>query len=254
MKKLRVTAVSYLNTKPFLYGIFQSDIQHQIELTLDIPSVCAAKLKSGEADMGLVPVAIIPELVSPHIISDYCIGAVGKVASVCIFSNCPIESVQRVYLDDHSRTSVELAKVLLKKHWKVNPIFIAHSNVSTVTLDDFSAAVVIGDKAIGLHQKFPYVYDLGEEWMRFTCLPFVFAAWVSTRVLETAFIREFNNALALGLAHIPQLIYLLPTPTSGFDLKEYFTHHISYHLDKDKKKGLELFLDSISPVIELEYH
>ena len=63
MKKLRVTAVSYLNTKPFLYGIFQSDIQHQIELTLDIPSVCAAKLKSGEADMGLVPVAIIPELV-----------------------------------------------------------------------------------------------------------------------------------------------------------------------------------------------
>ena len=136
----------------------------------------------------------------------------------------------------------------------MNPIFVPHSNVSTVTLDDFSAAVVIGDKAIGLHQKFSYVYDLGEEWMRFTGLPFVFAAWVSTRELETAFIREFNNALALGLAHIPQLIYLLPTPTSGFDLKEYFTHHISYHLDKDKKKGLELFLDSISPVIELEYH
>ncbi len=253
MKKLKVVAVSYLNTKPLLYGILQSAIQHKIELSLEIPSVCAAKLKSGEADMGLVPVAIIPELETPHIISEYCIGAVGKVATVCIFSNCPIEQIRRLYLDEDSRTSVALTKLLLKKYWKLAPTLILSSDIPFDRLDQHSAALAIGDKTMGLHAQFPYVYDLGEEWMRFTGLPFVFAAWVSNIELPPAFVKPFNKALEAGIAHIPQLTYLLPTPAAGFDLKEYFTHCISYQLDEAKKAGLELFLESISPKLELAY-
>ena len=252
--KFKVTAVSYLNTKPFLYGIFQSPVQLQIELSLDIPSVCAEKLLSGEADLGLVPVAVIPSLSTPRIISDYCIGAVGKVATVCIFSNCPIDQLKRVYLDYHSRTSVELAKILLKKYWKVTPELFHKSNVVAQDIDAHSAALVIGDKSIGWANQYPYVYDLGEAWMNFTGLPFVFAAWVSNKELPAPFLQSFNQALKTGLAHIPELIYLLPTPQAGFDLKEYYTHFISYDLDAPKKQAMEKFLEYIDLNVEVVYN
>ena len=121
MRKIKVTAVSYLNTKPLLYGIFKSDIQEQIELKLDIPSECARKLRDGEVDMGLVPVAVIPELGDPRVISDYCIGTVGPVKTVAIYADKPIDQLTGIYLDHHSRTSVELAKLLLREYWKVQP-------------------------------------------------------------------------------------------------------------------------------------
>jgi chorismate dehydratase len=92
MKKIRVVAVSYLNTKPLLYGLLHSPLAEQIDLQLQIPSVCASKLQRGEADLGLVPVAIIPELSNPHILSDYCIGTHGTVRTVCLFSERPWKS------------------------------------------------------------------------------------------------------------------------------------------------------------------
>lgn len=246
MEKIKVTAVSYLNTKPFLYGIFQSAIQNQITLSLDIPSVCAAKLASGEADLGLVPVAVIPQLTTPHIISDYCIGAVGAVKTVCIYSDVPLEDVKALYLDYHSRTSVALTQLLLEKYWHLNPILLNSTEGYIDNIGDTTAGLVIGDKTIGLDKRFKYVYDLGEIWQQYTGgMPFVFAAWVSNRKLPFDFIQEFNKALQLGLEHIPQLIYILPTQEAGFDLKEYFTHHISYDLDAAKKLALQRFLTEI---------
>ncbi len=246
MSKIKVTAVSYLNTKPFLYGIFQSTIQNQIELSLDIPSVCAAKLASGEADLGLVPVAVIPQLKTPHIISNYCIGAVGAVKTVCIYSDVPLEDVKALYLDYHSRTSVALTQLLLEKYWHLNPILLNSTEGYIDNIGDTTAGLVIGDKTIGLDKRFKYVYDLGDIWQRYTeGMPFVFAAWVSNRKLPFEFIDEFNQALKTGLEHIPQLIYLLPTQEAGFDLNEYFTHHISYDLDAAKKLALQRFLTEI---------
>ena len=105
MKKIKITAVSYLNTKPLLYGLLKSNLAQSVDLQLNIPSVCAQKLLNGEADLGLVPVAILPELQQPQIISDYCIGTVGAVKTVAIYSHVPIEKVESLYLDYHSRTS-----------------------------------------------------------------------------------------------------------------------------------------------------
>ncbi len=98
MSKVKVSAVSYLNTKPFIYGIQHSSLMDQIDLALDIPSVCAQKLIDGKADLGLVPVAILPLLKEYHIISDYCIGAVKPVTSVMLFSKVPVEEVMQVML------------------------------------------------------------------------------------------------------------------------------------------------------------
>ena len=253
MKKIKVTAVSYLNTKPFLYGIFQSLVQNEIELSLDIPSVCAAKLASGEADLGLIPVAAIPEIANPHIISDYCIGAVGAVKTVCLYSQVPIQEIEKVYLDEHSKTSVQLTKVLFKKYWQQNPEFMPSTEGYLDNIKGSTAGLAIGDKTMGLAERFEYVYDLGEVWQDWTGLPFVFAAWVSNKKLDDGFIERFNHALNVGLQHIQELIYILPTQYFEFDLKEYFTKNISYNLDEAKKKGLKRFLSEIQPEISLTH-
>jgi chorismate dehydratase len=240
--KLKVTAVSYLNTKPFLYGLFKSGLNEEIDLQLDIPSEGAKRLAAGGADLGLVPVAIIPELPSPHIISDYCIGTVGPVKTVCIFSECPLEKMTHLYLDYHSRTSVELVQILLEKHWCLSPTLLPAHEGFEEKIGGTVGALIIGDRAVGKDLKFPYVYDLGEAWQQYTGLPFVFAAWVSNRPLDPAFVGRFNAALQMGLDHIPQLMYILPSPQPGFDLQRYFTENISYQLDGDKRRALKLFL------------
>lgn len=245
MTKLKVTAVSYLNTKPFLYGIFNNQLDKLIDLHLDIPSVCAEKLRSGEVDLGLVPVVVLPELQDHHIVSDYCIGSIRQVRTVCLLSNEPLEKIKTIYLDYHSKTSVELLKILLKKHWKISPRLI-HATVGfEKQIGRDAAALIIGDRAIDMRPQFDYCYDLGEAWNDYSGLPFVYAAWVSNRPLDTDFLARFNEALSRGIAQIPKLIYLLPTPQPGFDLHDYFTNNISYHFDENKKIALSRFLSEM---------
>lgn len=252
MEKIKVTAVSYLNTKPLLYGILKNKVVDQIDLQLDIPSVCAQKLNNGEADLGLIPVAAIAELQKAEIVSDFCIGATGAVKTVCIFSDVPIEEVEEIYLDYHSRTSVELTKLLLKDYWKLSPKLLSSQAGFETKIQNKTAALIIGDRAIGLEKKYAYTYDLGEIWKTHTGLPFVFAAWVSTKPLPSHFITEFNEAMQQGVAEIPQFMLLLPSPPDDFDLEAYFTHNISYELDEAKRAGLALFLELIGKEVAVE--
>lgn len=246
MKKIKITAVSYLNTKPLLYGLLQHPIADRIELSLDIPSLCAQKLKSGEADLGLVPVAILPEIPDAVIVSDYCIGTNRSVKSVGIYADQPIEELTDIYLDHHSRTSVALTRVLVRDHWQLSPNFLTATDGYIQKIGGTVGGVVIGDRTIGLEERFAYSYDLGEAWHDFQQLPFVFAAWVSNRPLDTAFLQAFNEALGNGVRAIPQLMYLLTTPQPSFDLEKYFTQHINYELDAPKKRALEIFLGMLA--------
>ncbi len=254
MSKIRITAVSYLNTKPLLYGLLKSELADQIDLQLDIPSECARRLKDEEVDLGLVPVAIIPELTNARIISDYCIGTVGTVKTVAIYGDCPLEEMTSIYLDYHSKTSVALTRLLLKDFWKLSPTLIPAPVDYEQAIGGKTGGLVIGDRTIGLEEKYAYAYDLGEAWMNHTGLPFVFAAWVAIKQLDPEFLAAFNQALQRGVAEIPQLMYLLPSPDPKFDLKEYFTHFISYELDLPKRKALSIFLQSLgsqlSPTLE----
>lgn len=246
MRKIRLTAVSYLNTKPMLYGILQSPLADQLDLSLDIPSECARKLSAGEVDLALTPVAILPKLDSWQLVSDYCIGAVGPVKTVSIFSEVPLPEIERVYLDHHSRSSVALTQVLMREYWHLNPQYLPAKEGYIDKIKKTTAGVVIGDRTIGLQERFPYIYDLSEAWLAHTGLPFVFAAWVSRDPLPNEFVTQFNSALSSGIAAIPQLKFLLPTPHPSFDVEEYFTRYISYNLDTDKRAGLNLFLRYLS--------
>ena len=244
MKKIRISAVSYTNTKPFLYGIQHTAIIDQIDLSLDIPADCAQKLIDDKVDIGLIPVAATLNLPEWHIVSDYCIGANGAVNSVFIFSNCDIREAKTVQLDPQSRTSNNLARVLLKNFWKVEPQLITDSADYSQSTDSHTAFVQIGDRTFGKKAQFKFVYDLAEEWQKFTGLPFVFAAWIANKPIPKAFTDEFNTALKFGLDHRHELLKELPR-RPDFDLEDYLMHKLDFDLTEDKKKALYLFLDYI---------
>ncbi|MEA3451967.1 MAG: MqnA/MqnD/SBP family protein, partial [Bacteroidota bacterium] len=126
---VKISAISYLNTFPFLYGIYSDkNFMNKISLSTDYPSLCASKLINNNVDIGLIPIAVLPEIENRQIISDFCIGASGRVQSVMLFSDVPISDIDNLYLDYQSRTSVGLIKILAKNHWKISPKWIAGLN------------------------------------------------------------------------------------------------------------------------------
>jgi chorismate dehydratase len=245
MSKIKISAVSYTNTLPFIYGIENSSLMNQIELSKDIPSVCAQKLLNNEVDLGLIPVAVIPKLKNYEIISDFCIGASGAVRSVIIGSYCPLEEVKTIFLDYHSRSSVMLTRILAKHFWKINVNWVDTTEGFENRIKDDEAGVIIGDKALAVEKNFPYVYDLAVEWIKFTNKPFVFAAWVANKKLDEQFIHDFNDALEFGTKNIEKVVnaaHDLNLP-QHFDLKEYLIKNIDYTFDSEKSEGMKLFLE-----------
>ena len=242
-RKIRVGAVSYLNTKPFLYGIQNSPVFDEISLVTEHPAVIADMLLGNEIDIGLVPVAIIPSMKEYHINTGFCIGCDGPVASVCLFSKVPLPEIRTVLLDYQSRTSVVLAKILFDQFWKQKPVFEAAGPDFIHRIDGTTAAVVIGDRALRLRPVFENIYDLGEAWKQLTGLPFVFAAWISNKELDRGWVERFNQANAFGVQN--SLLVSKQSTEIGFELEKYYTHYLSYKLDEEKLKGLHLFLSMI---------
>jgi chorismate dehydratase len=239
-RKIRIGAVSYLNTKPFIYGLENSPIKDEIELILDYPSNLVEHLKKGEIDIGLVPVGALPGLGEYHIVSDYCIGTEGEVASVAVFSEVPMEEIEEVYLDYQSRTSVLLCKLLFEKHWKKQVKFIPAEDESYIEkIKGKTAGLIIGDRALMHRSKFPYIYDLGLGWKQMTGLPFVFAMWVSLKELDLSFEDKFNQSLSKGLSEFNSMN---ESDYISFDVHKYITQNLSYILGDSKKNGLNEFI------------
>jgi chorismate dehydratase len=238
-----VSIVNYYNTTPFVYGLKHRPLKTTTQIEYDIPSTCARKLKHQKVDIGLVPVAIIPELDTYHIITDYCIGANGKVDSVKLFSHKPLEELTHIVLDYQSKTSITLVQVLNKHFWKKDITFIPAEEGFETKIGGTTGAVIIGDRTFGLTTKdHPYHYDLAEEWKRYTGLPFVFACWVSNKKIEAPFIEEFNETLKYGIDHIKEAAEEKKHPMPNFDSYDYLKNKISYSLNTEKRKALELFL------------
>jgi chorismate dehydratase len=244
LSKIKVAAVSYLNTKPLLWGIERSVVMAEMELLLDYPANLAVSLKEGSIDMALLPVAAIPAIPGARIVSDYGIAADGPVASVALFSKAPIGEVDTVYLDYQSRSSVRLATILLKKWWKQDVRLLPAPTDYISLIGGSTAGVIIGDRALEQRSCFPHVYDLAEAWKAWTGLPFVFAAWVANKDLPADFLARFNAANQEGLAHIDEVIAAYPFPK--YDMQTYYRRNIHYLIDDEKKRGLARFLDELA--------
>lgn len=215
-----------------------------MELVQDYPAEIARMLVAGTIDMGLVPVTVLQNLPEYYVETNYCIGCDGAVASVCLFSEVPLDEVKEVLLDYQSRTSVELARILLREYWHINPILTDTKSDFRSFIKGTTAGVVIGDRALEQRKISPYIYDLGEAWKKHMGLPFVFAAWISNKKLNAEFIEAFNEANREGLDNIDTVV--TQNPGEIFDLRKYYTQYISYRLDAEKRKALKLFLDKLA--------
>jgi chorismate dehydratase len=244
-KKWRIGAVSYLNTRPLLYGMEQGPFKERIDLMKAYPAQIAQALLDDTIDIGLVPVAIIPFLTNPQIVSKFVIGTEGEVASVALFSQVPMDQIEKVYLDYQSRTSVALAQILFKQYWKKEVEFLNATEGYINQINGTTAGIIIGDRALVSLDKFEHIYDLGSAWKAYSGLPFVFAAWVANKPIPLDFMEAFDAANAYGLDKLDEVIALIPASQQVYDLHTYYTENISYELTEEKRAGLAKFLEAL---------
>jgi chorismate dehydratase len=249
MSKIKVSAVKYTNSIPFIYGLQNHSIKDEIILSLDTPSECYYNLVSGKVDIGLVPVIIKNHVNKVYQVSPYGICSNGKVLSVILVSKSPLNEIKTITLDYQSKTSVMLTRLLCRDFWKINPEFIeATQGFEDKRLNKNEARLLIGDRAFPFHnQKNFTVTDLAREWTRFTGLPFVFAFWVSLHKLPMVFEQKFSEALAYGIENKMQLakkMSALPEFKS-IDLSSYLNENIIHEINPGMQEGMNLFLHLI---------
>ena len=246
MDKIRISAVRYANTYPFIHGLITSGFDRKVLMEIDHPADCASKLLSGKVDIGLIPVAILPLMKEYHLLSDYCLSANGNVRTVMLLSNCSFEDIRTIYLDYRSRSSVNLSKVLAVNSWKREFVWRETSegfDFANIAGDE--AVVLIGDQCYEFETRFTNRIDLAGEWKKFSGLPFVFACWAANRELDPEFLREFNDALGTGVSDIDSVVSIYGESgiIRGQELRKYLTENIDYSFNSEKQKGLNLFLE-----------
>lgn len=250
---LRIGAVSYLNSKPLVEGL--PELLPNSNIQLDFPSRLADDLASGDLEIALIPSIEYFRGQDYQIISDACVAAQGPVLSVKLYTRVPWGEIKTLSLDEGSRTSATLARIMLAErhgvHPQLEPLPLDHRTEDTRA----DAILLIGDRAIQPPQeKFLATWDLGEEWYAWTGLPFVFAMWVANQKAQHAS-NELNRvdvALSqsrnLGIARLdqiaereaPRLGLTLPTTVS------YLKKNLQFHLGSAERCGLKMFYELAS--------
>ncbi len=251
MKKIRISAVSYLNTFPFLYGLYQdAELMKIIDLSTDYPSICANKLLNDKVDIGLVPIAILPEMKFYKIITNYCIAAENDVKSVILASDVELSEIKNIYLDFQSRTSVMLTKILAKFYWNKNFNWLRADENYIEKINDDTAGIIIGDRALNVLNNYKFIYDLSSEWKKFTGLPFVFATWTANKYIPNDIIDALNEAFRKGIENIDKVVSFFDEKIQkiNYNAFEYYNNNISYVLDDKKFIAINKYLDLLPEV------
>ncbi len=250
MSALRLGAVSYLNTKPLVYGLDAHP--DQFDVRFDVPSKCAELLHEGRVDLGLIP-AIEYLRGTYAIVPDISIASNGAVATVAVFTRTPIGEVKTLALDLSSRTSVALTRVLCAKHWKIAPKFTPAEPHLEAMLQRADAALVIGDPAFEIDPARHHVskIDLGEAWSALTGLPFVYAMWVGRPGAVTPpQCSALQQARDAGVAHLPAIAKQVGNGNAGLEQRalSYLRDNLNYRLGAAEQAGLRRFYELAAEV------
>lgn len=253
MPSLRISAISFLNTAPLMWDFENGEpaarLRQSFDIAYTIPSRCAEQLKEGSADIGIIPVAaytMIPDLV---IVPEVAIAAKNKVRSILLVSKVAIDKIRSVATDDSSRTSAALVEIYLRKFVGTDPGFIRQKPDLKTMLQWHDAALLIGDPALQARTSGYFVYDLAEEWNRWTGRPFVFAFWAVRKAAlagcngEPNIAQVFQQSRDNGLRHIPEIAAAW-APKLGLSaglISDYLTQNVDYALDRENVEGLKLF-------------
>jgi len=241
--KTRLGAVSYLNTKPLIYGL--AELAPHAELVLDVPSRLADDLARGGLDVALIPSIELFRDPTYRIVSDACIACRGPVLSVKLFARVPVEQMRTLALDDGSRTSAVLVRILLEKRFGVRPEIESLPAECGLADTRADAVLLIGDRAIQSPAgRFAAVWDLGDEWRRWTGLPFVFAMWVAREGADVSAVEEaLGRSRDAGLRHL-EAIAAAEAPGLGLTTPaclSYLRDCLHFHLGADERQGLTLY-------------
>jgi chorismate dehydratase len=249
--KPRVAAVSYLNTVPLVWGMLHGPQKGLADLSFCLPSECADRLRAGDADIGLIPVIEaarqnLPSVPGTGIACD------GPVRSILLFTKTPWTAIRRVAVDNGSRTSVMLTRVLLRERFGIEPDLVVMRPQLAPMLADADAALLIGDAALRVQpERHPYEYlDLGAAWKDLTGLPMVFARWAGPHLPPDA-AALFDGSWRYGEERLPEIIDHqadrrgLPRSL----VREYLNHNIRFTIGPRELQGLETYL-SLAAALE----
>jgi len=270
VSKLRISVVQYLNTAPLVRGFTHCPLQGKYDLSFTVPSLCAEALRSGAADVAIIPAIEYQRIPSLVVLPDLSIASKERVRSLLLVSKTPIREVRRIALDRSSRSTQALARILCEDRWSIAPEFSQATPDVAEMLQSAEAALLIGDPAlrlaiqaeqcvkpgadgewicrgaqVGLAQSSKlHLYDVVHEWWQLTERPAVLAVWAAhPEVATPGLIADFSASLAFGLAHLPEIC---SEAARGLQLPEkelslYLRTNIDYSLDAENLKGLNEF-------------
>ena len=256
MRRLRISAISYLNTAPLMWDFERGHLAQHFEITYTVPSLCAQALQSGEADIGIIPAIAYQTIPDLLVIPEVAIAARGPVRSILLVSKVPVEQINSVAVDTSSRTSVALLEILFRKGWLAKtaqaaslPKFFGQAPNLETMLAANDAALLIGDPALTVDRAKYHTVDLAEAWHRATGKPFVFAFWAVRRaaIAEHAdpaqFAAIFQHSRDHGLARLDEIAreWAPRVGISEAEVRDYLSRNIDFTFGEANQAGLELF-------------
>ena len=251
MKRLRISAISYLNTAPLMWDFEHGDAGATFDISYTLPSRCAADLAEGSADIGIIPAAAYATIPGLFILPGVAIASRRPVRSILLVSKVPLDRIRSVALDSSSLTSVALTRVLFAKWWGGARIFTPMPPDVEEMLKAHDAGLVIGDPALKVERSRYLTYDLAEEWIRLTGKPFVFAFWAvrqaalknAAPAFDVANVFQESRDHGLQPANLDRIAHEWSARLglSETDVKTYLTDNIYYYLDPECLEGLQLF-------------
>ena len=276
MTKLRISIVEFLNTAPLVWGFTDGPLQSRYDLSFTVPSLCAEALRSGQADVAIIPAIEYQRMDGMVVLPEMAVAAKHEVRSILVLARKPIEQAKRIALDTNSLSSVALTRLLCKGLWRIAPEFIDAAPDASAMLAEADAALLIGDPALrirlkvdALMAKVPdakgccgsdlasdkddipvpgvdtlFVYDVADEWRQMTGKPCVLAIWVGRRELITPeVVADFLASREYGLARIGEIAEAasLKLELPPRDLESYLRDNIDFSLDAANLEGLELY-------------
>jgi len=251
MRRLRISAISYLNTAPLMWDFEHGNSGKDFDISYTVPSACAQALADGRADIGIIPAAAYAQIPGLQVLPDVAIASRRAVRSILLVSKVPIEQVRTIALDTSSMTSVALTKVLFEKWLGGGRTFTPMAPDVEAMLAECDAGLLIGDPALRVDRARFHTLDLAEEWIRYTGRPFVFAFWAvrgdalrdASPSLDLAAVFQNSRDHGLESASLNQIAHEWAPrlDISETDVKSYLSQNIHYQLDAGCLEGLRLF-------------
>ncbi|HKU19936.1 MAG TPA: menaquinone biosynthesis protein [Terriglobales bacterium] len=251
MRRLRISAISYLNTAPLMWDFDHGGAAKDFDIFYSVPSSCAAALREGTGDIGIIPAIAYNSIPGLAIIPEVAIAARGAVRSILLISKVPLDKIRTVATDNSSMTSVALTRVLFEKWWGGGRDFRSLEPALPFMLRECDAALIIGDPALKVDRSRYEVLDLAEEWKRLSGKSFVFAFWAVREAaltemqpgldLTAIFQASRNHGLEPAALEQTATEWSKRLHITPAEVKDYLTRNIYYQLDPDCLEGMELF-------------